>query len=317
MSHWRPTAEQRALQFRADTLARIRSFFATRGVMEVETPTLSSAGNSDPNLSQWRTTNDFWLRTSPEYAMKRLLAAGSGDIYELGRAFRAGESGRMHNPEFTLLEWYRVGWSYRDLAQEVCTLVAHCGDVPGKRWNTHTTTYRSLLLEVVGIDPLRATTQELQAATLAAGISLPESTHLDRDDWLDLLMSHCAQPALPENQLTVVMDYPASQAALARIRPGTPPVAERFEVFLGSIELANGYQELSDAAEQHRRFEEERRRRERLGLPVPPMDERLLAALRHGLPECAGVALGVDRLLAVLLGASHLDEVLAIPHARA
>lgn len=317
MTDWRPSAMPGALQQRAALLARLRAFFQARGVMEVETPLLSRAGNSDTGIEQWPAGDSHWLRTSPEYAMKRLLAAGQGDVYELGRVFRRGEEGRWHNPEFTLLEWYRVGWTYQDLAREVVEII-HEGQPAGQTWPVQWLSYRDALLEGAGVDPFEADRAELAAAAESAGVNLAGQAELDRDGWLDLLMSHQVQPGFPERRITVVLDYPASQAALSRVRKedGQPDVAERFEVFLGPIELANGYQELTDAAEQRARFEQEQLARRDNGQILAPLDEALLAALDHGLPECAGVALGVDRLLLAEAGLRQLSDGLAFSHRR-
>lgn len=307
---WRPGASRQALATRARLLADIRGFFAARAVMEVETPILGSAGNSDPNIRGMRTDarQSRYLRTSPEYAMKRLLAAGHGDIYELGRVFRAGEKGRRHNPEFTLLEWYRNGWTYLDLAREVLDLVRACGGDAFADWGEHWVSYRDLFLQGIGLDPWFCDESELAQCAAERGI---RAGPLQHTEWLDLLLAELLQPALPGECFTVLHDFPPEQAALARIRPGNPPVAERFEVFLGQLELANGYGELTDADEQLARFERENRLRALRGDPPPPLDTRLLAALRHGLPQCSGVALGVDRLLMSVLKLDRIDAVLA------
>jgi lysyl-tRNA synthetase class 2 len=317
-STWAPSADPAALKARARLLALIRSFFAERGVLEVETPVLSAAGNSDPGLQQFHTVDGHWLRTSPEYPMKRLLAAGSGDIYELGRVFRAGEAGTLHNPEFSLLEWYRVGWSYEQLMDEVAELLAYCGTAFGLSWVVRHVTYSQWVEEHTGIDPLTAPVATITGAIERAGVDLAGLRGLDRDGWLDLLISSVVQPALDPKTLTLVSLYPASQAALARLHEPDPRTAERFEVFLGPVELANGYQELTDAEEQRRRFEAENARRIATGDARPvPLDEALLDALSNGLPDCSGVALGVDRLLMILTGAAQLDQVLAFPADRA
>lgn len=286
-------------------------------MLEVETPILSRAGNSDPGMCQFSTHGGHWLRTSPEYALKRLLARHPVDVFELGRVFRSGEAGRRHNPEFTLLEWYRLGWSYPRLMEEVAALVEHCGKPLGKTWTVRSTTYRDWLRDTVGIDPLEDPLDRIIATVQAADPALRKLDGLDRDGWLDLAVTHLAQPALPRDELTLVSLYPASQAALARLHPEDPRVAERFEVFVGDMELANGYRELTDATEQCARFERENDRRRRDGLPEVPLDHHLLQALEAGLPECSGVALGVDRLLMALGGHGHLDEVVAFPGDRA
>lgn len=314
---WRPGASRHALEARAALLAAIRKFFRQRGVLEVETPLLSQACNTDPNIQAMATESPAarFLRTSPEYAMKRLLAAGSGDVFELGRVFRDGERGRRHNPEFTMLEWYRVGWNYMDLAAEVVALIRHCAQACGETdpgpWPLNRISYRDLFGEKAGVDPFDADESELAGAAAERGIV---SAPLSHSEWLDLLMSELVQPALPGEVFTIVHDFPPEQAALARVRPGDPPVAERFEVFAGQQELANGYQELTDAGEQRRRFERELRMRASRGELAVPLDERLLAALEHGLPECAGVALGVDRLLMLLLNVDDIRMVLSFPY---
>lgn len=244
--------------------------------------------------------------------MKRLLAAGSGDIYELGRVFRDEEAGRQHNREFTMLEWYRVGWTHQQLMDEVADLMAYCwrgGALVQKRLS-----YQALFLEYAQIDPLHADVDSLSARLAEHRVELPGA---NRRECLDLLLSLVIQPQLSANVMTFVYDFPADQAALARVRPGNPALAERFEMFLGPAELANGYQELTDPAEQQRRFVNENRIRAEAGLPPVPLDEHLLDALRQGLPECAGVALGVDRLLMVMTGATALRDILPFPADRA
>ena len=301
----------------------IRGFMGARGVLEVETPILSQAGNTDPNIESFRTrfdghvgagSRERWMRTSPEFPLKRLLAAGIGDCYELGRVFRNGEAGRRHNPEFTMLEWYRVGWDHRRLMRETADLVLAALALRGYAARVRETTYRDLFFDALGIDPLRADTSALCAAL--DGIQI-DPAGLGRDDWLDLVLTHRIQPTFADDEIVLVHDYPASQCALARIRAGDPPVAERFELYLGSMELANGYHELTDAAEQRIRFESDLARRASRDARQPAIDDRLLAAIRHGLPDCAGVAMGVDRLLGVLLAAEDIASTLAFPFARA
>ena len=282
--------------------------------MEVETPLISTAGNTDPEIQSIRTDTGGYLRTSPEFSLKRMLAAGYGDIFELGRVFRANESGRHHNPEFTLLEWYRTDYSYQRLMDEVANLVVHCGAGKFHAWPQQKLSYRQLFQRYVDIDPFTADAQALAAVGGKNGF---RDMTLDRRQWLDLIISLVIQPALPEQHLTFVYDFPADQAALARIRPGTPPLAERFELYLGRTELANGYQELTDATEQKRRFNAENSERKQRDLTPCEVDNHLIAALEHGLPECAGVALGVDRLLMAMSGAETISEVTAFPFSRA
>jgi len=307
---WRPGASRQAIEARAQLLAAIRAFMADREVLEVETPILSRAGNSDPNIQGFATdeAEPRWLRTSAEYAMKRLLASGHHDIYELGRVFRAGERGQYHNPEFTMLEWYRSSLGYLELAAEVLELVRYCGPDAFACWPDHWISYRDLFRQTTGLDPAHCGEQDLADCAAERGI---RCAGLDLSQWLDLLFAEVVQPGLPGESMTVVYDFLPEQAALARVRPGSDPAAERFEVFLGQVELANGYQELTDAEEQSRRFERELRLRELRGEEAAPIDRRLLAALQHGLPPCSGVALGVDRLLMALLKLERIDAVLA------
>ena len=312
-----------ALPQRARLYALIREFFAERGVLEVETPVLSAAANTDPNIESFSTrfsghadagAPQRWLRTSSEFAQKRLLAAGIGDIYELGRVFRNGEAGRRHNPEFTMLEWYRVGWDHRQLIEETVELVCAALTPAGRQVEVKKYTYRDLFVSALDVDPFEATDADLHAALGDVRI---DARGLGRDDWLDLLLTHRIQPTFPADRITVVCDYPATQCALAKIRADDPPVAERFELYVGTQELANGYHELTDAAEQRARFERDNARRRERGVAEVPIDENLLAALAAGMPDCAGVALGVERLLMAMLGTDDIREVLAFPFAKA
>lgn len=321
--NWQPSASIEALRLRAQANAAIRAFFGARGVLEVETPILSQAGNTDPNIASFslefsgRTdgaSRTRWLRTSPEFALKRLLAAGIGDCYELGRVFRDGEAGGRHNPEFTMLEWYRIGWDHLRLADETVELVQALLALVGREASVARIAYRELYRQTLGIDPMAAGIDALRAAFGDIAID-PQG--LTRDDWLDLLMTHHIQPRFPPNQLLVVHDYPASQCALARVaeRDGVQ-VAERFELYLGALELANGYHELLDAAEQRSRFERDLAVRGSRGAESPRIDEGLLSALAHGMPACAGVAMGVDRLLMAMLGTQKIADVLAFDFPR-
>jgi lysyl-tRNA synthetase class 2 len=317
MSAWRPTAQADALRLRAALNRLIRAFFHERGVLEVETPTISRAGNTDPNIESLcvgQGAQARWLRTSPEFALKRLLANMPGDYYELGRVFRAGEVGRKHNPEFTMLEWYRQGWDHRRLMDEVAELLQAALRLVGREVRVVQRTHAQLFQASLGIDPHATDIATLRAALGDVDV---RAEGLDRDDWLNLLLTHRIEPALHADELLMLYDFPASQAALARIRPGVPAVAERFEAYIGSVEIANGYHELRDAEEQRARFEADCGMRERRGQRVPPIDTHLIEALRHGMPACAGVALGVDRLLMVMLGATSIDEVIAFSAARA
>lgn len=304
---WRPGADIDTLRRRAALLATLRQFFAARGVLEVETPLLCRHGVTDPSLEPFQlrdTGGDRYLQTSPEYAMKRLLAARREPVFQVGKAFRAGEAGPRHNPEFTLLEWYRPGYDHHRLMEEVVALVNTClGERPLRQ-----TSYRELFRSHLDIDPFTAPAAELRSVArehVDAG-----DLAGDRDLWLDLLMSHVIEPRL--DGLCLVYDYPATQAALARVvADGDSRVGQRFEVYVDGLELANGYCELTDAQEQRRRFEADNARRRERGQPEHPVDEFLLAALEHGLPECSGVALGIDRLLMLMVGSEDIRDVLA------
>jgi len=306
------------LQARAGLLAEVRQFFADRQVLEVETPILSHAAGTDVALDPVTATLDyagsprqFFLQTSPEFAMKRLLAAGSGPIYQLARSFRNGEAGRLHNPEFTMLEWYRPGFSMVDLMAEVEHLARQIlGVGPIKRM-----TYAEVFADYLGLNPFFASLGDLQQA--ADGLVDAAFESNSRDTWLDLLFSHSIQPHFEE--AVFISHYPASQAALAEIccaEDGTK-TALRFELVINGVELANGYQELTDPVEQTKRFGDELAARQALGLTINPIDQNLLAALEYGLPQCAGVALGFDRLLMLKTGAESIADVLAFSIDRA
>jgi len=324
VSGWRPSASRRALELRADLYRWLRDFFHARGVLEVETPMLSAAGNTDPNIESFRAgftghadagARTRWLRTSPEFPLKRLLAAGIGDCYELGRVFRNGECGRRHNPEFTMLEWYRVGWDHRRLMDEVAELVVGALALVDRHPMPRTLSYRDLFLTHAGVDPFAATSSDLHDVLSDFGVC---TDGLSRDDWLNLVLTHRIEPALPPDELLLVYDFPPTQCALARIRHQPhPAVAERFEAYLGPIELANGYHELADAQEQATRFASDHLVRRGRGAVEPPIDDRLLSALDHGLPDCAGVALGIERLLMAMLHTDGIGDVVAFPFDRA
>lgn len=244
--------------------------------------------------------------------MKRLLAAGSGCIYQIARVFRDGEAGRRHNPEFTLLEWYRVGFDHQRLMNEVAELVTTLLAGRLALAEPERLRYGALFQRHLNLNPHQASVAELRACAVQHGVPIPPGMPADETDpWLDLLLTHCIEPQLGLGRLTFVYDYPVSQAALARLRPGAPPVGERFELYINGIELANGFHELGDAAEQRRRFEQENQARQTQGLPIMPLDERLLAALTAGLPDCAGVALGFDRLVMLAAGKASIREVMA------
>ncbi len=292
-------------------------------MLEVETPVCSAHATTDPALDSLTSRytgpgapdgKALYLQTSPEFAMKRLLAAGSGPIYQICKVFRDGEKGRHHNPEFTLLEWYRPGFGVHRLMDEVAALVSAvtAADLPVERRS-----YKEIFERTLGIDPHRAGRDELRSCAVEQGIAGAVETNLDVNGWRDLLLTHCVEPELGAEGLTFVFDYPADQAALARVRQGDPPLAERFELYLGGLEMANGFHELADAEEQRSRFRQEQVSRRTQGKAEVPMDQNLLAALEAGLPDCSGVALGIDRLLMWMLGSDRIDEVLAFPLDRA
>lgn len=305
-------------------LGAIRGFFAERGVLEVETPIASRAAVSDPALdslsTRWQAPGrtdalPLYLQTSPEFPMKRLLAAGCGPIYQVCKVFRDGERGRLHHPEFSLLEWYRPGWDHRRLMGEVADLVRRVLNAPGLA--AEELSYRDLFRERLRLDPWHADQSDLCRVAEAQGIHGVDGLDLSRDGWLDLLLTHCLEVNLGRGCMTFVYDYPPSQAALARVRPGPEPAGERFELYLEGMELANGFHELTDAVEQRRRFVLDLERRAAAGRPTPPMDDPFLAALGAGIPATAGVAVGLDRLLMIKTGAARIDQVLAFPVERA
>lgn len=315
MKTWQPTASLSALEARAAMYQSIRDFFATRQVLEVDTPLLSAFGVTDLHLDNIEATvgigahaQTAYLQTSPEYAMKRLLAQHGKAIYQLGKAFRQDEHGRYHNPEFTLLEWYRPGFTQQALMDEVDALVQTLlGTTPAER-----ITYQQLFQTRLGIDPLHTTAEQLLQAATQHGLDVSAAVRaLPVDELLQLVMSHCIEPTLGVTAPVFIYHYPRSQAALARLAPDNPLVADRFELYFRGVELANGFHELSDANEQAQRFQHEAELRDQHGRPARAADSRLLAALAHGIPDCAGVALGIDRLLMLKLNAQRIDQVIS------
>lgn len=297
-------------------------------MLEVETPILAQAGSTDPNLISFQTHAHvpgghaagkiLYLHTSPEFAMKRLLAAGSGSIFQICKAFRDEEIGRFHNPEFTMLEWYRVGFDLQQLIAEVDTLVRSLFVGNRELHSSEVFSYGELFERVTGLDPILADCPSLNQCARRFGLT--EARDLcgeDKTIWLDFLFSHLVQPNLGNGRMTFVIDYPAILPSLARVKPEDPRLVERVEVFLGGMELANGFRELDDAPEQDRRFESDLAKRQLLGMPIPRKDERLISALASGMPGCSGIALGVDRLLMLMSGARSINEVLAFPIDRA
>ncbi|OAJ93728.1 elongation factor P--(R)-beta-lysine ligase [Vibrio bivalvicida] len=315
---WQPTASIEQLRQRANVLAQIRRFFAERNVLEVDTPAMSHATVTDIHLHTFQTEfigpgyadgSKLYLMTSPEFHMKRLLAAGSGCIYQINKAFRNEENGRFHNPEFTMLEWYRVGFDHHKLMDEMEALlqvVLECAQAERM-------TYQQAFIDVLGVCPLEDTMAELKLAAEKLGLSDIAQPEKDRDTLLQLLFSIGVEGKIGQSVPAFVYDFPASQAALAKINKQDSRVADRFEVYFKGIELANGFHELDDPQEQLKRFEQDNAKRLEMGLTPQPIDHHLIAALKSGLPECAGVALGVDRLIMLAIGCDHIDQVTAFP----
>ena len=314
---WEPDADQTSRVARATTLRQIREFFWQRQVLEVETPALSTSGNTDPFIESFKLTTHNtnnpqprYLHTSPEYPMKRLLAAGSGDIYQICKVWRAEPSSRQHNAEFTMLEYYRLGFDLPTLMDEVDTLLLSL--LPNLQRESQYTSYAALFLDKLGINPHTIENKQLQ---LLAGERVPEfSGELDRQSSLDLLMTHCIEPLFPKDCLTFVSDYPAAQSALAKTQasPQNPAIllAKRFEVYAGTLELGNGYQELTSTDANEAVLQGELSAREAMNLPPVAVDNRFLSAMKSGLPECAGIAIGIDRVLMLQTGASTIHEVI-------
>jgi lysyl-tRNA synthetase class 2 len=320
--NWQPTASIEQLKSRAKVIQTIRQFFANRDVLEVDTPAMSHATVTDIHLHTFQTEfvgpgyadgRKLYFMTSPEFHMKRLLAAGSGCIYQICKSFRNEENGRYHNPEFTMLEWYRVGFDHHQLMDEMdelLQLVLGCGDAQRM-------SYQQAFLTVLGVCPLEASMTELKRVAAELGLSDIAEPEQDRDTLLQLLFSIGVEGKIGLDVPAFVFDFPASQAALAKINPQDPRVADRFEVYFKGIELANGFHELDNPAEQLKRFEEDNLKREEMGLAPQPIDYHLIEALKAGLPDCAGVALGIDRLIMLSLGCDHIDQVTAFPFPRA
>jgi lysyl-tRNA synthetase class 2 len=308
------------LRRRAELLDATRRFFSARGLLEVETPVLARSTVTDPQLASFAVPArpDRYLQTSPEYAMKRLLAAGSGDIWQLARVFRQEERSALHNPEFTLVEWYRLGFGLEQMALETCQLINALLMAAGQPVRTiQGLRYCDALTTITGLDPLSAPTDLLREACVSAGLADSSARDAPRDELLDFLMAVRVGPALGGNGLTWLHHYPASQAALARVDPDDPRTALRFEVYADGVELANGFVELASVDEQRSRFESDLTQRRRRGQPEPAIDESLLAALQAGLPPCAGVALGFDRVVMLALGAQRIGDVVAFDWDRA
>lgn len=324
---WQPHASNISLKKRAELFGTIRSYFKDQKVMEVETPMLSASATVDIYIDSFscdfismdgHKKQTYYLHTSPEFAMKKLLSSGSGDIYSLGRVFRNGEIGSRHNPEFTMLEWYRLAMNQQQLMDDVGSLLSSVSSFKEiKRYS-----YRKLFYQHFSINPHLVSDDDL--SRLVHQKIDPELTDIDRNDCLDLLFSHVIAPKLSSENACIlsgffVYDYPVTMSAGAQIRQNEngEEVASRFELFVNGLELANGYHELLDAEEQLERFQAEQRKRKDKGYPIYPFDHRLVDALSHGLPDCSGVALGIDRLLMLMMKTDHIADVLAFPFERA
>ncbi len=311
-ARWRPSASLTTLRRRAEILKEVRRYFADANVLEVDTPLLMPSGSSDPSIASFfaqphggaHECLSGFLQTSPEFAMKRLLAAGSGDIYQLCHAFRAEEAGRYHLAEFTLLEWYRLGFDHHRLMDDVEALVLRI--LPSVSFERRS--YAGLFRERLGIDPHGATTDAIADAARRCDIALGDYRQ-DRAVALDALFAHLFLRDSPGGRALFVYDFPVEHAAYARIAPGPPRVAQRFELMIGGVEIANGYYEVVDRVEQESRHADENSRRRSLGLPELDPDPLFLAALEHGLPECAGVAVGIERLMMSLGGYPSVSSV--------
>jgi lysyl-tRNA synthetase class 2 len=320
--NWRPSASIEAIRQRAVVLQKIRQFFAARNVLEVDTPALSHAAVTDEHLHSFSTqfthpfspqTSTLYLQTSPEFAMKKLLCAGIGAIYQICKSFRNEESGRFHNPEFTMLEWYRPGFDHLQLMSEIDELIQMVvGSDSAER-----VTYQDVFKQYLGYCPLTATLTDIKTLASQYGYAELAANENDKDTLLMLLFSQHVEPHIGQDRPCFVIDFPASQAALARISPTNPLVAERFELYFQGIELANGFHELTDGPEQLRRFEQDNVKRQHMGLEIMPIDHNFIAAIDYGLPACAGVALGIDRLLMLALNYSEIDQVIAFENSRA
>jgi len=317
-SDWQPAASFEVLKRRSRLLSQIREFMVSHNILEVDTPILSHAGNTDPNLhsmkfqvqsSSTSVADTVYLNTSPEFAMKRLLADGSGSIYQISRVFRDQELGKLHQPEFSMLEWYHVGFDHHALMDKLNDLLEIFGLSQASR-----VSYSEIFTRHVGINPHTSLNEALLVEAKSHGF---ESDGSNRSVLLDFLFNRLVAPHCGASTPEFIYDYPVSQAALSRIRHDTPPVAERFELFIVGVEIANGFHELIDASEQRQRFDADNEHRRLLGISEIPVDENLIAALAHGLPNCAGVAVGIERLLMAVLGYDHIDEIVSFTYNQA
>ena len=314
--NWKAVSGLEIMQKRARMLQSVRAFFMAHNVLEVDTPSVSMAAATDLHIESFVTEmqlQNYYLHTSPEYPMKRLLASGFPSIYQVCKVYRKEEQGIYHNPEFTMLEWYRLDFDYQELMEEVIRLLERLSDDFGVKINSQTISYQQAFMQAVTLDPLNASVEKCKQCCVQQQIDVPQGMSDDNiDEWLDWILTQAVAPSFEKNGFTFLYDYPASQCALATINE-EKNVAERFEVFFGDLELANGFNELTDASEQRKRFEEDNNKRLENNLKEMPIDESFLQALESGLPKCAGVAIGLDRLLMVLTGKTEIRDVLAFP----
>ena len=317
MSGWRPASGPEVALRKANMLRRIRQYFETQKLLEVDTSALSFAASSDVQIESLQVTSRLsqdalYLHTSPEFMMKRLLAASWPDIYAISRVFRDGECGARHQPEFTLLEWYRLDFDLAAIVHDSLEVIAAALDAPTLVKSATVVNFRDAFLAAIDLDPIKASIDELALAANADD-DLRTALADERNDWLDLLMTMEVASGFAADKLTVVRHYPASQAALARLCPLDPAVADRFEVFMGSLELGNGYVELTNATTQAERIAADQAERKRRGRPIRPHDQALVDALQHGLPECAGVAVGLERLQMIHEMTDDIRNVIPFP----
>ncbi|WP_144393951.1 EF-P lysine aminoacylase EpmA [Pleionea sediminis] len=315
MSGWRPSASIETLKFRSNVFRIVRDFFYQRGVMEVDTPALMPHSVTDPYMDALSVEvcgQKAWLQTSPEYAMKRLIAAGSGDIYQMSKSYRRDERGRNHQPEFMMLEWYRLGWDHHQLMNEVYELVAKVTGINQREMFT----YQEAFIKYLSIDPFSSSIEDLEHIAREQLGDLPNDLY--RDDYLTLLFAQKIEPVLGKNSIVFIYDFPTTQSSLARLVSVSNSAksemrAARFETYCHGIELANGFWELTDVQEQKQRFEKDNKMRNEMGKTLVDIDEKFILALEHGLPNCSGVALGLDRLVMIADKKPHINDVIPFP----
>jgi len=314
--NWQPTTTHHHLKLRAELYTKIRAFFNQRNILEVETPLLCKHTVTDPHIESFFVPIDshtnYYLQTSPEYAMKRLLCVGSGAIYQITKSFRIGESGRQHNPEFTMLEWYRPGFNHHDLMDEIDLFLQTILQTPP----AEKISYRDLFLQHLNIDPFQIALNDLKKLIAEKNISV-DTTDIDHDTALQILLSHFIEPTMGIKKPLFLYDFPVSQAALSKIRNDAQPVAERFELYMNGAEIANGFHELTDATEQKTRFEKNQLARKANNQSIPAIDHYFIDALESGLSNCAGVAIGIDRLLMQYAKTNNIQDVISFPFERA